>query len=98
MRRRSSPTSTWTPEEFHSGGKRLTEADAEQLAANVLRKTGPGRPSLTGQARLSPRIAFRLPPELRAQAEAQATREGKRVSELAPRALEEYLARQRPAS
>jgi predicted DNA-binding protein len=43
-------------------------------------------------------VAFRLPPELRAEAEQQAEREGKRVSELARAALEEYLARHREAS
>jgi predicted HicB family RNase H-like nuclease len=56
-------------------------------------KTGRGRPSLTGQASRSPQVTFRLPPELRAAAESQAAREGRRVSDLAREALAEYLQR-----
>jgi predicted DNA-binding protein len=97
-------------EEFHYRGKRLTEAEAERLAEKALDnirhgqpslervRAGRGRPSLSGKPQRSPQVAFRLPPELRAEAEAQAAREGKRVSELARRALEEYLARHREAS
>jgi len=97
-------------EEFYHRGKRLTEADAEQLAEKALddiRSGRPsleqirrnrGRPSLTGKPQRSPQVAFRLPPELRAEAEQQAEREGRRVSELARAALEEYLARHRAAS
>ena len=61
-------------------------------------KTGRGRPSLTGTGTTSPQVTFRLPPELRAQAEAQARKEGTKVSAVARKALEEYLARHPQAS
>ena len=43
-------------------------------------------------------MTFRLPAELRERAEAQARREGAKVSDVARKALEEYLARNRHAS
>jgi hypothetical protein len=53
---------------------------------------GRGRPSLTGHASQSPRVSFRLEPEVRDRAAARADREGKSLSALAREALEEYLA------
>lgn len=53
---------------------------------------GRGRPSLTGESQHSPRVTFRLDPEVRAQAAQRAEREGKTVSELARDALKRYLA------
>ena len=53
---------------------------------------GRGRPSLTGEAHHSPRVTFRLDPEVRNRAAARAEREGKTVSALAREALERYLA------
>jgi hypothetical protein len=41
---------------------------------------------------------FRLPSDLRNQAEEQARREGAKVSDVARKALEEHLARHRQAS
>ena len=51
-----------------------------------------GRPSLTGESRHSPKVAFRLTPELRAKAERVAAERGTSVSALARQALEEFLA------
>jgi len=51
-----------------------------------------GRPSLSGPGEHSPRVAFRVPAELREAAERRAAREGKSVSALAREALEQYLA------
>ena len=53
---------------------------------------GRGRPSLTGESQHSPRVTFRLDPEVREQAVLRAEREGKTVSELARDALKHYLA------
>jgi hypothetical protein len=53
---------------------------------------GSGRPSLTGEPKHSPRVTFRLDPEVRDRAVARAEREGKTVSALAREALERYLA------
>lgn len=52
---------------------------------------GRGRPSLTGAARQSPQVTFRLDPATRASAAARAELEGKTVSALAREALEQYL-------
>ena len=53
---------------------------------------GRGRPSLTGESQHSPRVTFRLDPEVREKAAERAEREGKTVSELAREALQQYLA------
>ena len=53
---------------------------------------GRGRPSLTGESQHSPRVTFRLDPEVRKKAAERAEREGKTVSELAREALKQYLA------
>lgn len=52
-----------------------------------------GRPSLSGRRSVSPSVGFRLTPELRARAEAIASRNGTTVSALAREALEDYLRR-----
>jgi hypothetical protein len=82
-------------EAFSYRGRRLTEDDAERIADETLAELRRGRPSLTGTRQHSPQVAFRLTPELRAEVEAQAAREGRRVSDVARQALEEYLARHR---
>jgi predicted HicB family RNase H-like nuclease len=51
-----------------------------------------GRPSLTGKSQHSPRVTFRLDPDVREKAAKRAAREGKSISELAREALEQYLA------
>jgi predicted HicB family RNase H-like nuclease len=71
-------------------GTRLTDQRAEQLAEEVRRRGG--RPSLTGDAAASPRIAFRVAPGVRDRAAEIAAREGKTISQLAREALEERVA------
>jgi len=79
-------------ETLEPDGTRLTEARAQELAEQTLR-TVRGRPSLTGPGQRSPRVSFRLPAnELRA-AQELAQRQGVPVSELARRALEEFIRR-----
>ena len=79
-----------------SDGTRLTEAKAEQLAAEVLaevrrRNLVPGGKSLNGDGSHSPRVQFRVPEEIREQAQSRAAAEGISLSALARRALERYL-------
>ncbi len=52
-----------------------------------------GRPSLTGAAESSPSVGFRVTPQLRAEAERLAQREGTTVSALARQALEDFIRR-----
>lgn len=73
-------------------GTRLTEARAQELAERTLRAVR-GRPSLTGPGQQSPRVSFRLPPDELQAAQQLAQREGVPVSELARRALEEFIRR-----
>jgi hypothetical protein len=70
-------------------GTRLTNELAQQIADDV-RSRG-GRPSLTGAASASPRVSFRLTPEVRDQAEQIAAHEGKTISQLAREALESRI-------
>ena len=70
-------------------GTRLTDTVADQIIADVRRKVG--RPSLTGQAAVSPRVSFRLTPEALDKAAAVASQEGKTISQLAREALEARL-------
>ena len=74
-------------------GRRITEVYVSEAVADVQARLGRGRPSLSGPGRRSPQVTFRLPVELREQAEERARHEGTKVSDVAPRALEEYLQR-----
>ena len=76
-------------------GRRITDAYVRRAVDASHRQLGRGRPSLTGQSTPSPQVTFRLPPELRAEAAELAARDGKRVSEVARQALEEYVKRRR---
>jgi predicted HicB family RNase H-like nuclease len=67
-------------------GTRLTDDVADAIVDDVRRKAG--RPSLTGASAVSPRVSFRVTPEVRDRAAAIATEEGKTISELAREALE----------
>lgn len=67
-------------------GTRLTDDVADAMVDDVRRKAG--RPSLTGTAAASPRVSFRVTPEVRDRAAAVASAEGKTISELAREALE----------
>jgi predicted HicB family RNase H-like nuclease len=71
-------------------GTRLTEQKAADIVDGVRRRGG--RPSLTGQAAVSPRIAFRVDPRVRDSAAQIADREGKTISQLAREALEARVA------
>lgn len=76
-------------------GRRITDDYVERAVDATHKQLGRGRPSLSGQATRSPQVTFRLPPELRAEAERLAEHEGVRVSEVARAALEEYLKRRK---
>lgn len=73
-------------------GQRITEARAEQIAADTLERARRGRPSLGRRGGRSPQITFRLSPRLRAAAVKRAKRDGKKVSDVAREALERHLA------
>lgn len=70
-------------------GTRLTERRAAEKAEQARRRGG--RPSLTGDAAVSPRVSFRLTPGIRDRAAVIAAREGKTISQLAREALEERV-------
>lgn len=91
-----------TEEELHwvtDSGKVITEKVAEEMAEDF-EKNPPdlstwhrryvGRPSL-GPNGLSPRISFRVPPELHKAAWARADKEGRSLSELAREAFDRYM-------
>jgi hypothetical protein len=67
-------------------GTRLTDEIIGQIVAEVRRSVG--RPSLSGRDVASPRIAFRVPKDVRDRAVELAAREGKTISQLAREALE----------
>jgi predicted HicB family RNase H-like nuclease len=77
-------------------GTRLTEQKAADIVDEVRRRGG--RPSLTGRAAVSPRIAFRVDPRVRDSAAQIADREGKTISQLAREALEARVAAERSIS
>ena len=77
-----------------SKGRRIDDAYVDQALADVdayWKKHG-GRPSLTGQAKHSPHVSFRVTPELKAKAERAAQERGVTVSQLAREAFERFLA------
>ena len=73
-------------------GKRLTEAEAERAAQDVLSRS-PGRPSLSGTGEVSPSLTIRLPRQDRARLDAVAAEQGRRPSEIVREALRNYLTR-----
>ena len=83
-------------EDFEYQGERLTNERAEQIAQETLaearrRNLIPGGKSLSGGTVHSPRVQFRVPEELRKQAELVAEDEGVSISALARHALEDYM-------
>jgi predicted HicB family RNase H-like nuclease len=83
-------------EDFQYQGERLTNERAEQIAQQTLtearrRNLIPGGKSLSGGGVHSPRVQFRVPEELRTQAEQVAEDEGVSLSALARHALEDYV-------
>jgi hypothetical protein len=80
-------------EDIHdSQGRRITQQYVDGAVADAHRQVR-GRPSLTGPGQRSPQIAFRVPEGLQATAERIAAQRGETLSELARKALEDYLAR-----
>jgi hypothetical protein len=65
-----------------------TDDYVDEVVTHVHRTVG--RPSLSGGGR-SPRVTFRLPEDLRAEAERRAKHEGTTVSALARDAFERFL-------
>ncbi len=83
-------------EDFQYQGERLTNERAEQIAGETLaelrrRNLIPGGKSLSGGGMHSPRVQFRVPEDLRTQAERVAEAEGVSLSALARHALENYV-------
>jgi predicted HicB family RNase H-like nuclease len=84
-------------DEVYFRGERLTNEGAEALAEETLaeirkRNLVPGRKSLSGGTTHSPRVQFRVPDEIREQAEKRAREQGVSLSVLAREALVRYLA------
>jgi plasmid stability protein len=73
-------------------GTRLTEARAEELAQEVLRTVGRGRPSLSAPGRRSPQLRLAIPEQVRAELQARAAAEHRSISDIAREALDRYLA------
>lgn len=73
-------------------GTRLTAARAEELAQEVLRTTGRGRPSLSAPGRRSPQLRLAIPEQVRAELQARAAAEHRSISDIAREALDRYLA------
>ena len=73
-------------------GEVLTEARADEVAAEVLGRT-PGRPSLSGARERSPSLTIRLPQQERARLDRLAATQGRKTSELVREALQDYLSR-----
>lgn len=71
-------------------GKWITSKRAEKIAEKVIAQVV-GRPSLTGPAKVSPKIKARVPEKLKLALEREAKRQGQTPSALIRRALEEYL-------
>lgn len=102
MAKKVSKQSEKAKEELHwvtDSGKVITEKVAEEMAEDF-EKNPPdlstwkrryvGRPSL-GPNGLSPRVSFRVPPELHKAAWARADKEGKSLSELAREAFNRHM-------
>lgn len=68
--------------------RRITEERAAEIAEDALEQVRAGRPSLSGARKTSPQIAFRVPDELQARAEAKAKARGISLSQFAREALE----------
>ena len=75
-----------------ANGTRLTERGAHELAEQVLRASGRGRPSLTAPGERSPQLRLTVPEQLRDGLRVRADAEHRSVSELAREAIERYLA------
>jgi len=77
-----------------SKGRRVDQAYVDRALGDVdayWKKQG-GRPSLTGEAKHSPHVSFRVTPELKAKAMREAEARGMTVSQLAREVFEKFLA------
>ncbi len=86
-------------EHFWPDGRRMTEEDT--AAYTIGRAARGGRPRLGGSqsgSGPSPRVSFRVDPDLKAAVIQLATREGRKESDVAREALEQYVAGHRAAS
>jgi hypothetical protein len=72
-------------------GRRISEARAEELAADALDRVA-GRPSLTAPGARSPEVKARVPVALRDRLVQAAAERGTKPSTLIREALERYLA------
>ena len=72
-------------------GRRLTNARAQQIARQILREAGAGRPSLTGAKIVSPEVKARVPQGMKDKLDREAKKLGVTPSALIRQALEEYL-------
>lgn len=73
-------------------GERLTSERADEIVEELTERRVSGRPSLSGQPTRSPVVSFRLDPETLGRVQAVARREDLSVSQVARRALEQFLA------
>jgi len=78
-------------EPFYVGGRRLTEARAQQLSDDLTSR-GAGRPSLTAPGEHSPALNLRIPADTKRRLEQVARQRGVRQSTIVREALDEYLA------
>ncbi len=73
-------------------GVRVTEQYIDRAVERARQHVGRGgRPSVGDPGTRSPQLAVRLPAALKAAIEARAVRDGKRPSDIAREALEQYL-------
>ncbi len=77
-------------EDFTFRWERLSEARAEEIAADVLSRT-PERPSLSGRGMTSPSLTIRLPRQESERLERVASQQGRRTSDVVREALDDYL-------
>lgn len=99
MKRKTKKTTGEEQQWVTRSGMVITEEIAEQMAEEIernppdpseLERRYVGRPSL-GPAGHSPRISFRVPPDVYKAAWARADKEGRSLSDLAREAFNRYL-------
>ncbi|PZS10806.1 MAG: hypothetical protein DLM55_03175 [Acidimicrobiales bacterium] len=78
---------------YDTAGNRVDGTYIADALADLEASRSPGRPSLNSESSQgrSPQIAFRVQPELRAEAIARAQSEGTTLSALARKAFEQYV-------
>ena len=81
-----------TEEMLTADGRRLTGEVVGEIVEEA-RTRRRGRPSVTGGKVHTPVLTLRVPPPLRAELEAIAQAQGRRLADVSREALEEYAAR-----